>query len=218
MKIKVFIISFLSLAVFLLVSCATTSKQMTKPEENIVTKTNVVEKVVEKPKVPNPLYNKLRSALTNELNQNLVTLDDYSDVLTVNILDKVFFDEGRYNIKPEAYPVLDKIAKILKDIPPKKVIQIEGHTDSTPIAEDYQWKIPNNWALGARRAITVANYFIDKFNIDPTKISILSFSKYRPLAPNDTDKNKAKNRRIEIVVLNRNIYQEVEMKKAKGNL
>jgi len=214
MKIKLYFINFLILTVFLLASCTTESKQMMNTVEmrtNTITvfKTNFIEPAVQG---PSPLYYKLQSALTNELNKDMVTVNAYPNIVTVNIIDIIFFDKGKFTIKPEGYTLLDKIGKILRDIPQGKVIQIEGHTDDIPIADDPQWKIPNNWSLGSRRAINVALYLIDKFNMDPTRISVLSFSKYRPMAPNNNERNMAKNRRIEIVVLNQNVYQAAEIK------
>jgi chemotaxis protein MotB len=156
-------------------------------------------------------YNKLVASLKDEMQKDEVTINKYKNALTINIAERILFDLGRAEIKPQFYPVLNKVGKIIKNLP-DKFIQVEGHTDDIPIAEEYQWKIPNNWALGARRAINVTIYFIDKFNIDPHKIAVMSFSKYRPLVPNTSAQNRAKNRRIEIVILDQSLYQEMERK------
>jgi len=156
-------------------------------------------------------YDQLAASLKNEIQKDEITLNQYKDAVTINIAERVLFDLGKFEIKPQCYPILNKIGKIIKNLP-DKFIQVEGHTDDVPIAEAYQWKIPNNWALGARRAINVTIYFIDHFNIDPHKIAVMSFSKYRPLVPNTSKTNRAKNRRIEIVILNKLLFQEIEGK------
>jgi chemotaxis protein MotB len=156
-------------------------------------------------------YNQLLQSLKDEIKKDEVMINKYQDALTINIAERILFDFGRATIKPKYYPVLDKVGKILQSLP-DKFIQIEGHTDNVPIAKDYVWKFPNNWALGAMRAINVTTYFIDHFKINPQRIAVMSFSKYRPLVPNTTPANRAKNRRIEIVILNKSLYQEMERK------
>lgn len=156
-------------------------------------------------------YKKLLESLRDEIKKDDVMINKYKNALTINIAERILFDLGRSEIKPQYFSVLNKIGPIIKNLP-DKFIQIEGHTDDVPIAAEYQWKIPNNWALGARRAINVTIYFMDKFKIDPHKIAVMSFSKYRPLVPNTTPENRAKNRRIEIVILDKSLYQEMEKK------
>ena len=156
-------------------------------------------------------YQQLLKSLQNEIKNNEITIQQYKDVVAINIAERVLFDLGRAEIKSKYLPILDKIGKILKG-QSDKFIQIEGHTDDIPIATEYQWKIPNNWALGARRAINVTTYFIDRFNIDPQMIGVMSFSKYRPLYPNISAANRAKNRRIEIILLGRALYRQIYRK------
>ena len=162
-------------------------------------------------------YDQLATSLKDEIQKDQITIDQYKGVLTINMVDKIFFDSGKAAIKKEGYGVLNRVGKILNGVP-DKIIQIEGHTDSVPIAEAYKWKFPNNWALGARRAVNVAVYFEDKVRIDPTRIEVVSFSKYRPLLPNSTKANRAKNRRIEIVLVDRSLYQLMEMKQGVSKM
>lgn len=153
----------------------------------------------------------LVDSLKKEINDKQIEILQYKGVLTINMMDQIFFDSGRTKIKSAGHSVLDRVGGILKQLP-EKIIQIEGHTDDVPIKEEYQDIIPNNWALGARRAINVAVYFIDKLGIDPTRIEIISFSKYRPRVPNTSPENRAKNRRIEIVLTDRGLHQMMEIK------
>ena len=166
------------------------------------------EREIERLKATNK---ELVNSLKNEINDQQIEIQQYKGVLTINMMDKIFFDSGRTILKTSGNSVLDRVGKILKNLP-EKMIQIEGHTDDVPIAEEFQTVIPNNWALGARRAINVAVYFIDKLKIDPTRIEIISFSKYRPRVPNTSPENRAKNRRIEIVLTDRSLAQFMEIK------
>jgi len=156
-------------------------------------------------------YDQLMTDLKKEVDNKSVEVQQYKGMLTINMVDQIFFESGKADIKSQGYSVLDRVGAILKTMP-DKIIQIEGHTDDVPIAEEYQKTFPNNWALGSRRAVNVAVYFINTVKLDPLNIEVVSFSKYRPRVPNTTTENRAKNRRIEIVVVNRSVHQLMEMK------
>ena len=147
----------------------------------------------------------LAESLKNEIQKKQIVINQYRDVLTINISEEIFFDSGSAEIKKEGFDVLNRIGKILKNFP-DKMIKIEGHTDNVPIADSHKHTFPNNWALGATRAINVVVYFEKDLNIDPVRLEVSSFSKYRPLVPNTSESNRAKNRRIEIVLINKNMY------------
>lgn len=157
-------------------------------------------------------YDKLAASLKDEIQKDKISIDQYRGVLTINIADEIFFDSGKAAIKKDSYDVLNRIGKIVKNLTDKE-IEIQGHTDSVPIAETYRYKYPNNWYLGAARAVNVAVYFEDKLKIDPSRLEVLSFSKFRPLVPNTTPANKAKNRRIEIVLVDKSLYRMMETKR-----
>jgi len=110
--------------------------------------------------------------------------------------DKILFDSGSAEIKPEYRPILDKIAEILKEI--DNPVEVEGHTDSIPI---HTSKYPSNWELSTARAGSVVRYFISK-GLDPSRFKAVGYADTRPVAPNTTPEGREKNRRIEIVILN----------------
>jgi chemotaxis protein MotB len=107
----------------------------------------------------------------------------------------LLFESGSAELKPEAKAVLDTIAEILKFLPNK--IRIEGHTDDRPIRSA---RFPSNWHLSVARALNTAYYLMSK-GVNPEKISIAGYSEYRPIAPNDSEENRAKNRRVDIVII-----------------
>jgi chemotaxis protein MotB len=116
--------------------------------------------------------------------------------VVVSIADKFFFESGSASLKGTSAEILDKIAAILLQY--TNMIQIEGHTDNIPIKN---MEFPSNWELSASRAINVAKYFMSSHNIQPERISTIGYSEYKPVAPNDTTQGRAKNRRVEIVML-----------------
>lgn len=116
--------------------------------------------------------------------------------LTIHLMEGAFFDTGKAELKPNSKHILDSLAEKLKLI--DKQIRIEGHTDNDPI---HTSKFPSNWELSAARAVTVVRYFIEKHGFSPQKLSATGYGEYRPLMPNTSKENKAKNRRVDIVIL-----------------
>lgn len=130
--------------------------------------------------------------LSTQLNTELQTRG-----LIIHISESAFFDPGKAELKPEAKKILDLISVQLLKIPNQ--IRVEGHTDNVPI---HTAKFPSNWELSMARAIACLRYLVNKIGFPPDKISAVGYAEYRPLVPNVTPENRAKNRRVDIVVLN----------------
>ncbi|HPC42297.1 MAG TPA: flagellar motor protein MotB [Spirochaetota bacterium] len=158
--------------------------------------------------------NELEKSLRKEIEQKNIEVQRYRDALTINIADRLFFKSGDATIKKEGYAILDRIGGILKSLP-NKIFRIEGHTDDVPIGKNLLIKYPNNWMLGAHRATNVAEYLRMKCDIESTNLVVVTYSSYRPILPNTSEENRAKNRRIEIVVMNRLDYQVQELEKSE---
>jgi chemotaxis protein MotB len=157
-------------------------------------------------------YEGLLASLREEVDQKTVEIQRYRNALTINIMNHIFFDSGKADIKKDGFSVLDRIASIVKELP-EKVVKIEGHTDDVPIGARLKAKYPTNWELGAARASAVARYFTGTHKIDPSRIVTVSYAFYRPLVPNTSAENRAKNRRIEIVLTDRELYQLMEVER-----
>ena len=110
------------------------------------------------------------------------------DTQKVYILENIYFDFDKAELKPESFPELDKLIKFLLENPELK-IEIGGHTDNIGTKE-------YNLQLSLARAEAVANYLIGK-GIDRKRIEVLWFGDEQPIAPNDTEENRQKNRRVE---------------------
>jgi chemotaxis protein MotB len=109
-----------------------------------------------------------------------------------------FFPSGSAKIRLPALKTLDKIAKILKltDRP----IVIEGHTDDQVLVGG---NFESNWELASLRATSVVRYLAKYQDINPKYLSAVSYGEQKPLVPNDSEVNRNKNRRIEILIVNR---------------
>lgn len=117
--------------------------------------------------------------------------------IVIRIMDKAFYDTGKADLKDKARVTLDRIAPIIKSLPNE--IRIEGHTDNVPISTA---EFKSNWELSVRRATEVIRYLVENGGLSPQMISAAGYGEYRPVAANDSDANRAMNRRIEIIVVN----------------
>ncbi len=148
-------------------------------------------------------YNSLVGEMSNEIKKGEITITQLKDKLTVNMVEQILFDSGSAEIKKDGKKVLGRVAEILTKVKDKQ-IRVEGYTDNVPISQRLTAKFPTNWELSTARATTVARYLQDK-GIDPKLLSACGYSEYRPVASNDTEEGKAKNRRIEIGLIPKEI-------------
>jgi len=148
-------------------------------------------------------YDSLMGEMNSEIKKGEITITQLKDKLSVNLVEKILFDSGSAEIKKDGKKVLERVAEILKKVTDKQV-RVEGHTDNVPIGPKLAERFPSNWELSTTRATTVAKYLQDK-GIDPKLLSACGYSEYRPVSVNDTDENKAKNRRIEIALIPKDV-------------
>ncbi len=142
----------------------------------------------------------LEERLSQEINDKQVKLQMMEKGLVITFVADVLFDSGKAKIKPEAYPILDKVARVLKENIPELGVGIEGHTDNVPIKHS-GWK--SNWELSTARALSVLHYLVDKKEIMPDRVSAIGYGEYKPVALNNTPEGRAANRRVEVVILPR---------------
>ena len=144
-------------------------------------------------------YDSLLKELKQEIKEGQIKITQLKDKLTVNMVDKILFDSGSAVIKKNGKQVLDRVAEILKGVKGQQ-IKVEGHTDNVPIGAGLAEKFPSNWELSTARATTVVRYLQER-GVPPTFLGAEGYAEYQPVAANDTDENKAQNRRIEIVLV-----------------
>ena len=144
-------------------------------------------------------YESMLEKMKSEIEQGQVTISELKGKLTVNMVDSILFDSGKAEVKKGGLEILGKVISILKDVNDKS-IRIEGHTDDVQISRALAQRYPTNWELSAARAINVAR-FLQEQGIDPANLSAIAYGEWKPVATNDTPEGRAKNRRIEIVLV-----------------
>jgi len=145
-------------------------------------------------------YQDLAKKLEKEIQAGQIEITEMKNRLTVTMVDKIIFPSGSTEISPEGKTVLSKVVEILKSIKDKR-IQVEGHTDNVPIVSGLKKRFPTNWELSTARATEVVRYLQESGGLDPKLLCATGYSEYQPVATNDTNEGKRKNRRIEIVLL-----------------
>lgn len=145
-------------------------------------------------------YEDLIKKLEKEIKEGEIQITEMKNRLTMTMVDKILFPSGSADIGRKGKEVLDKVIAILKDVKDKR-IQVEGHTDNVPIVSSLRKRYPTNWELSTARATEVVRYLQEAGGIDPKLLSATGYSEYLPVASNDTEKDRQKNRRIEIVLL-----------------
>ena len=127
--------------------------------------------------------------------QDQVSVGMKREGLVITLSDSLLFDVGSATVRPEAKEVLGRLATVFAQSPGN--IRIEGHTDNVPPTPSF----PSNWELSARRAAGVLRYFTETVGLPADRFEAAGYGEFRPVAPNDTREGRAKNRRVEIVLL-----------------
>jgi chemotaxis protein MotB len=117
--------------------------------------------------------------------------------IAVTLNDLFLFDLGKAELKKDAYPILNQLAALFPTL--NTTISIEGHTDNLPLTTGSIYR--DNWGLSNERSLSVLRYFIYNLGMDPKKYISTGYADTRPVAENNTAENRAKNRRVEIVIL-----------------
>lgn len=150
------------------------------------------------------MYEDLVHDMESEIKKGKITITQLKGKLKVNMVDEILFDSGKATIKPQGVKVLGRVGKVLLNVK-DQAISIEGHTDNVPIGPDLATKYPTNWELSVARATAVARYLQEKIGVDPRSISATGYGQYQPIASNETEQGRTRNRRIEIVLVPKKI-------------
>ncbi len=145
----------------------------------------------------------LNQALTNKLTRSLtrsemndVDVQVLKGVVYISLADNMLYKSGSYEIGDRAGETLSKIAKIITDYKDYDVL-VEGNTDNVPIS---QKNIRNNWDLSALRASSVVQALQNRYGVDPKRLSAAGRGEYNPVASNNTEVGKQRNRRTQIII------------------
>lgn len=145
-------------------------------------------------------YDQLVGKLESEIQRGEVTISELQGRLTVNMVERILFDSGKADIKPQGLDVLRRVGDILNEAQ-DKVVQVEGHTDNVPISSRLKDKFPSNWELSTARATNVVHFLQTQVGIPGERLAVTGYGQYRPIADNDTPEGREQNRRIQIVLV-----------------
>ena len=138
-----------------------------------------------------------KSELEQRLNSSEASVGYDERGLVTRMLDSVLFDSGKAQLRSGAFPVLDKVAVVLQQVP-NQPIGIEGHTDNQPIRHS---KWAGNTALSVARAKAVAEYLVEHHHFNESRLIVSGHGEEQPIASNDAAAGRQKNRRVEIIIL-----------------
>jgi chemotaxis protein MotB len=147
----------------------------------------------------NSTYKELNQQLEAEVRSDQVQIQQLQNQLKVILVDQILFPEGGWELGWKGKETLDKIVPTLKKLKNER-INVEGYTDNVPIGPELRSRFPSNWELSTARATNVVR-FLESKGVNPNLLSATGFGDTRPVASNDTREGRAKNRRIEIVLV-----------------
>jgi chemotaxis protein MotB len=139
----------------------------------------------------------LSEELKKEIAAGRITISMQARGLVVSFNQAALFAPGEAVISPEAYEGLEKVAMAIAKMP--NPVRLEGHTDSTPINTE---RFHSNWDLSAARSIAILELLSNKFGLPRQRLSIAGYADNAPVASNETEEGRARNRRADIVILN----------------
>ena len=149
-----------------------------------------------------PSLSPIRTVILEEMRSEIKALKMEDDVsvhaaakgIVITLKEKITFRPGEALTLPGSEPILDSIADTIQRHP-SFLVEIEGHTDNTPI---HTALYLSNWELSVARATSVLKYFIRRHGVDASRLTIKGNADQKPLASNDTPEERARNRRVEI--------------------
>jgi chemotaxis protein MotB len=136
----------------------------------------------------------IEQAVRLEMDEGVVAVHESADGLVISLKEAGFFDSGAAGIRPSALPVLDRIASVL----PECALRVEGHTDNVPI---HTAQFASNWELSSSRASSIARLLLAYPNVRAENMSVAGYAEFHPAATNETAEGRARNRRVDIVLL-----------------
>ncbi len=140
---------------------------------------------------------RLMQRLARDLAQKRVSIEIDPRGLVISIREAGSFAPSSAELSDAVREMLVSTASAISDI--GNHIRVEGHTDDVPISST---RFASNWELSTARATTVVRFLLEQVKLPPTRISAAGYAEYQPYVPNDSELGRARNRRVDIVILN----------------
>lgn len=142
------------------------------------------------------MYNRVINFVEANGIEDKVLISADPNGIYVNVSNSILFGKESASISREGRSVLKSVGKLLNQLDNKVVV--EGHTDDIPNAYG---QYATNWELSVGRAVSVLRYLSENEHVSPKRLSAVGFGEHQPLAPNNSEENRARNRRVNIVVV-----------------
>lgn len=160
-----------------------------------------------------PSLDALRKDLQGDIDSGRIRISMQQRGLVVSLAEAAFFPSGHDDMAAGAAETIERIAASLRGLP--NHLRMEGHTDSRPI---HGGRFRSNWELSAARAIAVRDLFESRGNIPAGRMSVAGYGETAPVAENDSDEGRARNRRVDVVVLNQKASVAEPIAEANGKV
>ncbi|EIO9264569.1 flagellar motor protein MotB [Vibrio alginolyticus] len=142
------------------------------------------------------LMESIKKALEREIEQGAIEVENLGQQIVIRMREKGAFPEGSAFLQPKFRPLVRQIAELVKDVP--GIVRVSGHTDNRPLdSELYR----SNWDLSSQRAVSVAQEMEKVRGFSHQRLRVRGMADTEPLLPNDSDENRALNRRVEISIM-----------------
>ena len=128
------------------------------------------------------------------MSSDVETINTEENTIILRLHDSILFEANQTQITPKAYMTLRQITDIVRPLP--VLIRIEGHTDNSPTRNNAL----TNWDMSIGRAVSVLRFFVQSDLLELDRMSAVGYGPDRPIVPNTTDENRAKNRRVDFVL------------------
>jgi chemotaxis protein MotB len=143
------------------------------------------------------LQAELEKALAPEIGKHTVEVQARREGIIVSLREIGFYESGSANIRPSSKEAIDRLTSVLRAH--MEGLRIEGHSDNQPI---HNARFDSNWELSTARAADLVKLLITQYHFDPYRLSASGYAEFHPVSPNNTPEGRARNRRVDVVILN----------------
>ena len=142
------------------------------------------------------LLEQLQQSMKSEIAEGIIAVETTGNTVLIRFPEEIAFPPGSDSVSDAINPILERVAAALQESP--GTIMVSGHTDDRPIKSA---EFSSNWELSTDRAVSVIHRLEEFGTLEPSRLTAVGYGATRPLAPNDTPENRARNRRVEIAIV-----------------
>jgi chemotaxis protein MotB len=143
-----------------------------------------------------PLMDRLKKQLQAEVQKGDVEVHMEPRGLAISFKQAALFASGEDELKTSSFDAIGKVGVAIRDLPNQ--VRLEGNTDNVPIHND---RFRSNWELSAARSIALLNLLVDRYQVPAERLGVAGYADVAPVASNATEEGRARNRRVDVVIL-----------------